>query len=53
MKKSNDYSITTIKEDILVNPELEGELQQAENDISHNNVYSTDEVLEMIEQGEV
>ncbi|WP_157052534.1 hypothetical protein [Ornithinibacillus contaminans] len=45
------YSITNVKEDVEAGPELEQRLQQAKKDIVYNNVYSTDEILEMIDQG--
>jgi hypothetical protein len=44
---------TTISEDIEFDHELKQKLLQAKKDISEGNVFSTDEVLEMIEQGEV
>ena len=50
---SLDTPITTIKEDVEADPELEQKLQQAKKDILYNKVYSTDEVLEMIEQGDL
>lgn len=45
--------ITTVKEDVEEDPELEQKLRQSKKDILHNRVYSTDEILEMIEQGEL
>jgi len=50
---SLDDPITTVKEDFERDAELEQRLQQAKKDILHNKVYSTDEILEMIEQGEL
>ncbi|WP_164670817.1 hypothetical protein [Virgibacillus doumboii] len=44
---------TTIQEDIESAPELEGKLRQAKKDISSGNVYSTDDVLKMIDQGDL
>jgi hypothetical protein len=45
--------ITIVKDDVEADPGLEEKLQQAKKDILNNQVYSTDEVLEMIDQGEL
>ncbi|MFA9556397.1 hypothetical protein ACERII_03680 [Evansella sp. AB-rgal1] len=44
---------TTVKEDIDADPELKQKLLQAKKDIVDEKVYSTEDVLEMIEQGEI
>jgi vacuolar-type H+-ATPase subunit E/Vma4 len=44
---------TTVKQDVEINNELKQKLLQAKKDILEGKVYSTDEVLEMIEQGEL
>ena len=43
----------TVKEDDERNPSLKQNLLQAKKDILDGNVFSTDEILEMIEQGEL
>ncbi|WP_047984362.1 hypothetical protein [Ornithinibacillus californiensis] len=50
---SLESPITTVKEDVEADPGLEKKLHQAKKDILNNQVYSTDEVLEMIDQGEL
>jgi succinate dehydrogenase/fumarate reductase-like Fe-S protein len=42
---------TTVKEDVESDPELKQKLLQAKKDILDGKVYSTDDVLEMIDQG--
>ncbi len=44
---------TTVKDDVEYDPDLKQKLLQAKRDIVEGNVFSTDEVLEMIEQGEL
>jgi hypothetical protein len=44
---------TTVKEDVELDPELKQKLLQAKKDILAGKVFSTDDVLEMIEQGEL
>jgi hypothetical protein len=44
---------TTIKEDIELDPELKQKLLQAKKNILDGKVYSSDDVLEMIEQGDL
>lgn len=44
---------TTVKEDVDADPELKQKLLEAKKDILDGKVYSTDDVLEMIEQGEL
>jgi hypothetical protein len=44
---------TTVKEDVESDPVLKQKLLEAKKDIVKGNVFSTDEVLEMIEQGEL
>lgn len=44
---------TTVKEDVEANPELKQKLLQAKKDITDGKVYSTEDVLEMLEQGEI
>lgn len=44
---------TTVEEDVALDPELKQKLLQAKKDILEEKVFSTDEVLEMIEQGEL
>ena len=48
-----DESKTTVGEDIEANPELKEMLLQAKKDILEENIFSTDEVIEMIEQGKL
>ncbi|MEH7885093.1 hypothetical protein V7654_12325 [Bacillus sp. JJ1609] len=43
----------TVKEDVERDPDLKQKLLQAKKDILEGNVFSTDEILEMIEQGEL
>ncbi|MGG5253423.1 hypothetical protein ACQYAD_07995 [Neobacillus sp. SM06] len=44
---------TTEKEDVELNQDLKQKLLQAKKDIAEGNVFTTDGVLEMIEQGEL
>lgn len=44
---------TTVKEDVEIDPELKQKLLQAKKDTLEGKIYSTDDVLEMIEQGEL
>ena len=44
---------TTVTEDVLDNSDLKQKLLQAKMDILKGNIFSTDEILEMIEQGEL
>lgn len=44
---------TTVKEDVETDPELKGKLRQAKKEILDGQVFSTDDVLEMIDQGEL
>jgi hypothetical protein len=44
---------TTVKEDVEIDSELKQKLLQAKKDISEGKIYSTDDVLEKIEQGEL
>lgn len=44
---------TNVKEDVEFDPELKQKLLQAKKDILEGKVFSTEEVLEMIEQGEI
>jgi hypothetical protein len=44
---------TTVKEDVEADPELKQKLLQAKKDILNERVYSTDDVLEMIDHGEL
>lgn len=44
---------TTVKEDVEYSPELKQKLLQAKKDITEGNIFSTDEILEMIEQGDL
>ncbi len=44
---------TTVKEDVDADPELKQKLLQAKKDILDDKVYSTEDVLEMIEQGQL
>jgi len=46
-------SITTVKEDVEADPELGKILKQAKEDIQNKSVYSTEEVIDMIENGEI
>ena len=48
-----DDSESTVKEDVEADPELKQKLLRAKKDIAEGNVYSTDDVLEMIDQGEI
>jgi hypothetical protein len=48
-----DEPESTVREDVEHDPELKQKLMQAKKDILEGNVFSTDEVLEMIEQGEL
>lgn len=48
-----DEPETTVKEDVEIDPELKQKLLQAKKDITEEKVFSTDEVLEMIEHGEL
>jgi hypothetical protein len=44
---------TTVAEDVEVDPELKQKLLQAKKDILHGKTYTTEEVIEMIDQGEL
>jgi hypothetical protein len=44
---------TTVNEDVELDPELKQKLLEAKKDIVEGNLFSTDEVLEMIDQGEL
>jgi hypothetical protein len=44
---------TTVQEDVDADSELKQKLLQAKKDILDGRVYSTDEVIEMINQGEL
>lgn len=44
---------TTVAEDVEVDPELKQKLLQAKSDILNGKTYTTDEVVEMINQGEL
>ena len=44
---------TTVEEDVECDPDLKQKLLQAKKDILEGTVFSTDEVLEMIEQGKL
>ncbi|WP_413299919.1 hypothetical protein AA0X95_17140 [Bacillus sp. 1P10SD] len=44
---------TNVKEDVELDLELKQKLLQAKKDILEGEVFSTEEVLEMIEQGEI
>lgn len=48
-----EESETTVKEDVELDPDLKQKLLQAKKDILEGEVYSTDDVIEMIEQGEL
>ncbi|WP_373893284.1 hypothetical protein [Virgibacillus sp. CBA3643] len=44
---------TTVTEDVEADPELKQKLLQAKKDILDGKTYTTEEVIEMIDQGEV
>jgi hypothetical protein len=44
---------TTVREDVERDPELKQKLLHAKKDILEGNILSTDEVLEMVEKGEL
>jgi len=44
---------TTVKEDVELDLELKQKLLQAKKDITEGKVFTTDEILEMIEQGDL
>lgn len=44
---------TTVAEDVEANPELKQKLLQAKMDILNGKTYTTEEVVEMINQGEL
>jgi hypothetical protein len=44
---------TTVSEDVEHDPELKQKLLQAKKDILERKVFSTDEVFEMIDQGDL
>lgn len=44
---------TTVAEDVEADPDLKQKLLQAKKDILDEKTYTTEEVMEMIEQGEV
>ncbi len=48
-----EESETTLREDVEQDPELKQKLLQAKKDILEGKVYSTEDILEMIEQGEL
>ncbi len=48
-----ETSETTVKEDVEIDPHLKQKLLQAKKDIMDENIYSTEEVLELIDQGKV
>ncbi|MHC0037959.1 hypothetical protein [Pseudoneobacillus sp. C159] len=48
-----DETQTSVKEDVEHDHELKQKLLQAKKDILEGKVFSTDEVLEMIEQGDL
>jgi len=48
-----DEPETTVKEDIEAEPELKQKLLQAKKDIKEGNVFSTDDVIKMIDQGKL
>ncbi len=48
-----DESKTTVKEDIEIDPELKQKLLQAKKDILEDIVYSSEDVIGMIEQGDL
>ncbi|MCR2823327.1 hypothetical protein [Lederbergia panacisoli] len=47
-----DESKTTVKEDVEQDAELKQKLLQAKKDILEGRIHSTEDVLEMIQQGE-
>lgn len=44
---------TTVADDVEKNPKLKEKLLQAKEDISNGKTYSTEDVAEMIDQGEL
>ncbi|WP_053365768.1 hypothetical protein [Bacillus sp. FJAT-27245] len=44
---------TSVKEDVVHDSELKEKLIKAKDDISNEKVFSTEDVLKMIEQGEI
>jgi hypothetical protein len=44
---------TTVREDVERDPDLKQKLLQAKKSIVEGNVFSTEEILEMIDQGEL
>lgn len=48
-----EESETTVKEDVDKDPQLKQKLLQAKKDILDGKVYSTEDVIEMINQGEL
>ncbi|SFL92970.1 hypothetical protein [Salibacterium qingdaonense] len=44
---------TSVKQDVEADPVLKENLSQAKKDINEGRVYTTENVLEMIEQGEL
>ncbi|UFT98914.1 hypothetical protein KO561_17225 [Radiobacillus kanasensis] len=48
-----DEPETSVREDVEHDPELKQKLLQAKKDILEGRNFSTDEVIEMIEQGEL
>lgn len=44
---------TTVKEDIEHDPDLKQKLLQAKKDIVEGSIFSAEEIIEMIEQGEL
>ncbi|WP_449355532.1 hypothetical protein ACUL41_06225 [Virgibacillus natechei] len=49
----NDEPETTVTEDVEADPELRQKLLQVKKDILDGKTYTTEEVIEMIDQGEV
>lgn len=48
-----DESDTTLREDVEQDPELKQKLLQAKKDILEGKVYTTEDILEMIQKGEL
>lgn len=48
-----EESETTVKEDVEADSELKRKLNQAKKNISDGKTYTTEEVFEMIDQGEL
>lgn len=43
---------STVREDVEADPELKQSILRAKRDVAEGNVYTTEELLEMIENGE-